>query len=61
MIEDLIPKEVGDALAAMGHSVKWWHDRNWRAGAMCAVRHDIETGSRWGGADPRRPAYAAGW
>lgn len=61
MIEDLIPREVGDTLAAMGHSVKWWRDRNWRAGAMCAVRHDIETGIRWGGADPRRPAYAAGW
>jgi gamma-glutamyltranspeptidase/glutathione hydrolase len=61
MIEDLIPREVGDKLASMGHSVKWWQDRNWRAGAMCAVRHDLHTGIRWGGADPRRPAYAAGW
>jgi gamma-glutamyltranspeptidase/glutathione hydrolase len=61
MIEDLIPREVGDTLAAMGHAVKWWRDRNWRAGAMCAVRHDLATGIRWGGADPRRPAYAAGW
>ncbi|WP_427184690.1 gamma-glutamyltransferase family protein [Bordetella bronchialis] len=61
MMEDLIPREVGDRLAAMGHSVRWWHDRNWRAGAMCAVRHDLASGIRWGGADPRRPAYAAGW
>ncbi|ANN76479.1 gamma-glutamyltransferase family protein [Bordetella flabilis] len=61
MIEDLIAHEVGDALAGMGHAVKWWRDRNWRAGAMCAVRHDLATGIRWGGADPRRPAYAAGW
>jgi gamma-glutamyltranspeptidase/glutathione hydrolase len=61
MIEDLIPREVGETLAGMGHAVKWWRDRNWRAGAMCAVRHDLATGIRWGGADPRRPAYAAGW
>ncbi|ARP94221.1 gamma-glutamyltransferase family protein [Bordetella genomosp. 13] len=61
MIEDLIPRQVGDTLAGMGHAVKWWRDRNWRAGAMCAVRHDVETGIRWGGADPRRPAYALGW
>jgi len=52
---------VGDPLTAMGHTVKWWQDRSWRAGAMCAVRHDLKTGVRWGGADPRRPAYAAGW
>jgi gamma-glutamyltranspeptidase/glutathione hydrolase len=61
MIEDLIPREVGNALAGMGHAVKWWRDRNWRAGAMCAVRQDLQTGILWGGADPRRPAYAAGW
>jgi gamma-glutamyltranspeptidase/glutathione hydrolase len=61
MIEDLVDRAVGEQLAAMGHSVKWWKDRSWRAGSMCAVRHDIETGIRWGGADPRRPAYALGW
>ncbi len=61
MIEDLVDRAVGDQLAAMGHTVKWWQDRSWRAGAMCAVRHDLTTGIRWGGADPRRPAYAAGW
>ncbi|WP_233237249.1 gamma-glutamyltransferase family protein [Bordetella sp. LUAb4] len=61
MIENLVDPAVGDALTAMGHTVKWWQDRSWRAGAMCAVRHDLTTGVRWGGADPRRPAYAAGW
>lgn len=61
MIEDLVSREVGDRLAAMGHTVKWWQDRSWRAGAMCAVKHDVETGIRHGGADPRRPAYAMGW
>ena len=61
MIEDLVSREVGDRLAAMGHTVKWWQDRSWRAGAMCALKHDVETGIRHGGADPRRPAYAMGW
>ncbi|MBO9352439.1 gamma-glutamyltransferase family protein [Bordetella petrii] len=60
MIEDLVPRPVGDALAGMGHTVQWWRDRNWRAGAMCVVRHDTATGIRWGAADPRRPAYALG-
>lgn len=60
MIEDLVEREVGEALARMGHNVKWWRDRNWRAGAMCVVRHDTQTGILWGAADPRRPAYAIG-
>lgn len=50
----------GDALAGMEHAVQWWRDRNWRAGAMCVVRHDTASGIRWGAADPRRPAYALG-
>lgn len=61
MVEDLVARQIGETLAGMGHQVQWWHDRNWRAGAMCAVRHDLQTGIRWGGADPRRPAYAAGF
>jgi gamma-glutamyltranspeptidase/glutathione hydrolase len=60
MIEDLVEQPVGEVLAGYGHEVQWWRDRNWRAGAMCAVRHDLRTGIRWGGADPRRPAYATG-
>ncbi|MVW77559.1 gamma-glutamyltransferase family protein [Bordetella sp. 02P26C-1] len=61
MIEDLVDRAVGEQLAAMGHAVQWWQGRNWRAGAMCAVKHDTQSGVRWGGADPRRPAYACGW
>jgi len=61
MAEDLMARETGERLAAMGHKLQWWHDRNWRAGAMCVVKHDLESGIRWGGADPRRPAYAAGF
>ena len=61
MIEDMIPAAVGEALAKRGHEVKWWNQRSWRAGSMCVVRHDLQTGIRWGAADPRRIAYAAGW
>lgn len=60
MIEDLVHPGAGAELARMGHNVQWWRDRNWRAGAMCVVRHDTPTGIRWGAADPRRPAYAIG-
>lgn len=61
MIEDAVKPCVGTALADRGHSVQWWRDLNWRAGSMCVVRHDLESGIRWAGADPRRPAYALGW
>jgi len=61
MIEDLIDVSVGQRLSELGHTVQWWKGRNWRAGAMCAVKHDLQTGIRWGAADPRRPAYASGW
>lgn len=61
MIEDMIARGAGEKLAEMGHTVKWWQGHSWRAGAVCMVRHDLDSGVRWGGADPRRPAYAAGW
>lgn len=61
MIEDMVDHSVGDELKALGHAVQWWAGRNWRAGAMCAVKYDQQTGIRWGAADPRRPAYASGW
>lgn len=61
MIEDIVDRSVGDELTALGHAVQWWTGRSWRAGAMCAVKYDQQTGVRWGAADPRRPAYASGW
>ncbi|MDB5510874.1 MAG: gamma-glutamyltransferase [Enterovirga sp.] len=60
-IESLLDPAIGPDLAARGHAIQWWQDRNWRAGATCVVRHDLETGIRWAGADPRRPSYAVGW
>ena len=60
-LEGRIARTTGDALAALGHDVHWWDDFVWRAGAMCLVKRDPETGFLLGAADPRRPAYALGW
>jgi gamma-glutamyltranspeptidase/glutathione hydrolase len=60
-LESRIPAATGDELEALGHDVKWWPDVEWRAGAVCAIRVNPETGMLEGGADPRRPAYALGW
>ena len=60
-LENRIPAKTGDSLAALGHEVKWWPEFEWRAGAVCAIRVNPETGVLEGGADPRRPAYALGW
>ncbi|MDB5414128.1 MAG: gamma-glutamyltransferase [Rubritepida sp.] len=60
-IESRIAKETGDDLAARGHQVSWWPERIWRAGAVCAIHADLESGILTGGADPRRPSYAVGW
>jgi gamma-glutamyltranspeptidase/glutathione hydrolase len=60
-LEQRIARSTGDALAALGHDVKWWPELEWRAGAVCAVRVNPDTGILEGGADPRRLAYALGW
>ena len=60
-VESRIPAATGDALAKLGHDVKWWPEVEWRAGAVCAIRVNPDTGVLEGGADPRRPAYALGW
>jgi len=60
-LESRIPREVGDALQALGHDVEWWPDWIWRAGSMCVVYSDLKRGVHISGADPRRPSYALGW
>jgi gamma-glutamyltranspeptidase/glutathione hydrolase len=60
-LESRIPRATGDDLAARGHDVAWWPERIWRAGAVCTVLADLETGILTAGADPRRPSYALGW
>ena len=60
-LEARIPRETGDALAAVGHKVEWWPDWIFRAGGVCGIQIDPETGLRSAGGDPRRPSYALGW
>ncbi len=53
--------ETAEALGAMGHNVNWWREWEWRAGCVCAIMHDRETGMMEGGADVRRPGGVRGW
>jgi gamma-glutamyltranspeptidase/glutathione hydrolase len=60
-IERPIGEHIGDALTRAGHEVKWWPEREWRAGSVCTIRADQRSGVMHAGADPRRTAYAIGW
>jgi gamma-glutamyltranspeptidase/glutathione hydrolase len=53
--------ETAASLDAMGHSVNWWREWEWKAGCVCAIRKDQETGMMEGGADVRRPGGVRGW
>jgi gamma-glutamyltranspeptidase/glutathione hydrolase len=60
-LEARLPAAMGEHLAALGHDVQWWPQFTWRAGGMCIVRKDPDSGLMCAGADPRRPAYALAW
>ncbi len=53
--------ETAAALDRMGHSVNWWREWEWKAGCVCAVVKDFESGMMEGGADVRRPGGVRGW
>jgi gamma-glutamyltranspeptidase/glutathione hydrolase len=59
-MESRIDRSTGEALGRLGHTIGWWPDWTWLAGAVCAVVADEEAGVLEGGADPRRPSYALG-
>ena len=61
VLEGRIEAATGERLAALGHGVEWWPERTWRAGGMCLIVADLETGVLSGAADPRRESYAVGW
>ena len=61
MLEGSIEQATGEALAEKGHDVQWWPAGEGKAGAMCLVRRDIESGILTGAADYRRACYALGW
>lgn len=60
-LESRLPVETAETLSSLGHQVEWWPDLVWRAGGVCAILVDHETGVRHAGADPRRPSYALAW
>lgn len=60
-LEGRIDNAVGKDLERRGHTVDWWPDWIWSAGAMCLIESDQRTGIHTAGADPRRPCYAVGW
>jgi gamma-glutamyltranspeptidase/glutathione hydrolase len=60
-IERRLATEVGDSLGNKGHKVVAWSDWNWRAGGVCTITIDHDSGILAAGADPRRMSYAIGW
>ena len=60
-IEGRIDDAVADEMSARGHRVERWPDMTWKAGAVCAIQADKETGILTGGADARRASRAMGW
>ena len=60
-LESRFPQKTGEALTALGHKVEWWPELTWRAGGVCAIRRDFESGLLHTGADPRRMCYALAW
>jgi gamma-glutamyltranspeptidase / glutathione hydrolase len=60
-IEGRIPADTRDELARRGHQIHTWDDWSAAACSVCAIVVDPATGTRVGGADPRRDSYALGW
>lgn len=61
-LEGRFPASTAQGLSERGHEVVVWPQRLWRAGGVCTIRLDRETGILSAGADPRRAAASAvGW
>ena len=60
-LESRLAAATGDQLAAWGHDVDWWPEVSWRAGSVCMIKADQQTGVKRGAADPRRQSFAIGW
>ena len=60
-LERRFSDETAASLDRMGHSVSWWRDWEWKAGCVCAIVKDEQTGMMEGGADVRRPGGVRGW
>jgi gamma-glutamyltranspeptidase/glutathione hydrolase len=60
MLEDRVSDETGADLTARGHQVEWWPDMTWKAGGVCAIQADPDSGVLYAAADPRRAGQAKG-
>lgn len=58
-LENRFPDQVVEGLRKKGHLVKL--SDGWSFASVSAVLMDPETGVLYGGSDPRRDGYAAGW
>ena len=56
-----VQRRDGDGAPSHGHNVNWWREWEWKAGCVCAILADRETGMMEGGADVRRPGGVRGW
>lgn len=61
MLEGSLEEATGAALSRKGHDVQWWPAGDYKAGAVCLVKHDRAAGVLKGAADFRRACYAVGW
>ncbi len=60
-LERRFDDDTAGALERLGHGVNWWRPWEWKAGAVCAIVRDSESGILEGGADVRRPGGVRGW
>jgi gamma-glutamyltranspeptidase/glutathione hydrolase len=60
-VENRLPKSTIQSLLQLGYDIEYWNEREYYAGAVCAIRCDQATGMLHAGADPRRAAYALAW
>ncbi len=56
----LVDGKLDHELTSRGHEVKSWRSWDWKAGAMCIIRQNLNSGILEAGADPRRGCYAIG-
>lgn len=61
MLEQRLPEDTAHKLKSLGHNIKWWPDWSWKAGGVCAIQANTESGILYAGADPRRAGIALGY
>jgi gamma-glutamyltranspeptidase / glutathione hydrolase len=60
-VETSVPAGVRADLERKGHKLHLWPEQAWRAGAVCAIIIDPDSGVLKAAADPRRQNYALAW